>query len=251
MAPTTAARSRYTPPPREMKLLLALATLFGTCDFVEAGCECRVFGRCGLSSDYTCCRGGADADPDFCPPRAQSGCATAANAFGQNPCQWVAPVVNCVETGNTAADCLDTCAVAVATVTTPASGGGTACVGDYTCVGGDGACPVAVDCVETGNTAADCLDTCAVAVATVTAPASGGGTACVGDYTCVGGDGTCVVDNGSQEDAATWLVVIIICCCFFVLVVGFVACRCKAQDKHNQVVEVKQEFTDVPSKVVP
>jgi hypothetical protein len=45
--------------------------------------------------------------------------------------------------------------------------------------------------------------------------------------------------------------VIIICCCFFVLVVGFVACRCKAQDKHNQVVEVKQEFTDVPSKVVP
>eukprot|EP01046_Picozoa_sp_COSAG06_P039083 COSAG06_NODE_4577_length_4130_cov_4.763830_3_plen_145_part_01 len=117
MAPTTAARSRYTPPPREMKLLLALATLFGTCDFAEAGCECRVFGRCGLSSDYTCCRGGADADPDFCPPRAQSGCATAANAFGQNPCQWVAPVVNCVESGNTAADCLDTCAVAVATVT--------------------------------------------------------------------------------------------------------------------------------------
>ena len=48
---------------------------------------------------------------------------------------------DCVETGNTAADCLDTCAVAAATVTTAASGGGSACAGDYTCVAGDGACP--------------------------------------------------------------------------------------------------------------
>ena len=50
-------------------------------------------------------------------------------------------VANCVETGNTANDCLDTCAVAAATVTTAASGGGTACAGDYTCLPGDGACP--------------------------------------------------------------------------------------------------------------
>ena len=51
--------------------------------------------------------------------------------------------VACVETGNTAADCLDTCAVAAATVTTEQSGSGAACVGDYTCLAGDGACPAA------------------------------------------------------------------------------------------------------------
>ena len=127
-----------------MKLALVLATLLGACDFAKADCECRVFGQCGLSSDYTCCRGGADADANFCPPRARAtNCAEATNALGQNPCHW-APRVNCVETGNTAADCLNTCAVAAATVTTPASGGGAACVGDYTCVAGDGACSAAV-----------------------------------------------------------------------------------------------------------
>ena len=50
-------------------------------------------------------------------------------------------VVNCVETGNTANDCLATCAVAAATVVTAASGGGNACAGAYTCVAGNGACP--------------------------------------------------------------------------------------------------------------
>jgi len=98
--------------------------------------------------------------------------------------------VNCVETGNTAADCLSTCAVATATVTTTKSGTGTACAGDYTCTAGDGACPANVNCVVTGNTAAECLADC-TAVAVVSTAQSGTGTACAGDYTCTAGDGAC------------------------------------------------------------
>ena len=52
-------------------------------------------------------------------------------------------VVDCVVTGNTAADCPAACGVAAATVATPASGGGAVCSGDYTCTAGDGDCPVA------------------------------------------------------------------------------------------------------------
>jgi hypothetical protein len=61
-----------------------------------------------------------------------------------------APAVNCAETGNTAADCLATCAVAAATVVTAASNGGTVCAGAYTCVPGDGACPAAVPAKASG-----------------------------------------------------------------------------------------------------
>jgi hypothetical protein len=58
------------------------------------------------------------------------------------------PVVDCVETGNTAADCLANCTVATATVTTSAANGGTPCIGDYTCMPGDGACtaPAPISC---------------------------------------------------------------------------------------------------------
>ena len=111
--------------------------------------------------------------------------------------------IACVETGNTATDCLDTCAVAAASVITAAAGGGTPCVGDYTCLAGDGACPAAadVDCVETGNTATDCLDTCAVAAASVTTAQSGTGQACAGDFTCTDGDGNCVAAAGARADS--------------------------------------------------
>ena len=60
---------------------------------------------------------------------------------GDNPPPPPPADVDCAESGNTAADCLDSCAVAAATVTTEQSGSGAACVGDYTCVAGDGACP--------------------------------------------------------------------------------------------------------------
>jgi len=99
--------------------------------------------------------------------------------------------VACVETGNTVADCGQSCGVAAATVTIPAQGNGTPCSGDYSCLPGDGACPEDVDCVETGNTAADCGQSCGVAAATVTIPAQGNGTPCSGDYTCLPGDGDC------------------------------------------------------------
>jgi hypothetical protein len=49
-----------------------------------------------------------------------------------------------------------------------------------------------VDCVETGNTAVDCTAACGILPATVTTPASGGGAACTGDYTCRVGDGDCL-----------------------------------------------------------
>jgi len=52
--------------------------------------------------------------------------------------------VDCVETGNTAADCGQSCGVAAATMTIPAQGNGTPCSGDYTCLAGDGDCGVAV-----------------------------------------------------------------------------------------------------------
>jgi len=52
------------------------------------------------------------------------------------------PVVNCVESGNTPADCLEDCLPVTATPGgTPASGNGTPCVGTYICLPGDGACP--------------------------------------------------------------------------------------------------------------
>jgi hypothetical protein len=110
-------------------------------------------------------------------------------------------VTDCVETGNTPDDCLDTCAVATATVVTPAAGGGTACAGDHTCLDGEGAC-IVTDCVETGNTPDDCLDTCAVATATVVTPAAGGGTACAGDHTCLDGEGACVVTTPTKASDA-------------------------------------------------
>ena len=54
------------------------------------------------------------------------------------------------------------------------------------------------DCIETGNTAADCLATCAVARATVTTGVAGAGAACQGDFTCRHGHGDCV---GAPEPA--------------------------------------------------
>merc|ERR1712166_478626 len=78
--------------------------------------------------------------------------------------------VNCVETGNTAADCLSTCAA------------------------GDGACPANVNCVETGNTAAECTVDCK-AVAVVTTVQSGKGAACLGDHACLAGEGACPAAN--------------------------------------------------------
>ena len=57
------------------------------------------------------------------------------------------------------------------------------------------ACAAVTDCVETGNTAADCTDACGIATATVTTQPTGGGTACTGDYSCSDGDGACVVTN--------------------------------------------------------
>ena len=60
-----------------------------------------------------------------------------------------------------------------------------------------------VDCAESGNTAADCLDSCAVAAATVTTEQSGSGAACVGDYTCVAGDGACPADDAPAAAADT------------------------------------------------
>ena len=59
--------------------------------------------------------------------------------------------------------------------------------------------PADVDCAESGNTAADCLDSCAVAAATVTTGQSGSGAACVGDYTCVAGDGACPADVADAQ----------------------------------------------------
>jgi len=108
--------------------------------------------------------------------------------------------VDCVETGNTAADCTDACGTATATETTAARGDGVACTGDYTCQAGDGACPADVDCVETGNTAADCTDACGTATATETTAVSGNGVACTGDYTCQAGDGACPTEEEAEED---------------------------------------------------
>jgi len=66
-----------------------------------------------------------------------------------------AMAVDCVETGNAAADCTADCAVATATVTTAKAGTGAACAGDYTCTAGDGACPAAKkSCKCTDGTAA-------------------------------------------------------------------------------------------------
>jgi hypothetical protein len=106
---------------------------------------------------------------------------------------WVDDV-DCVETGNTPGDCLADCLPARATVTTRAAGGGTACLGDHTCLDGEGLC-VVTNCVETGNTPGDCLASCGIVTATVITPAAGGGTACLGDHTCVSGEGACVVTN--------------------------------------------------------
>jgi hypothetical protein len=65
----------------------------------------------------------------------------------------------------------------------------------------EAACGV-TDCVETGNTPDDCLDTCAVATATVVTPAAGGGTACAGDHTCLDGEGACIVTTPTKASDA-------------------------------------------------
>merc|ERR1712166_339700 len=90
--------------------------------------------------------------------------------------------VNCVETGNTAADCLSTCAA------------------------GEGACPANVNCVETGNTAAECTVDCK-AVAVVITVQSGKGAACLGDHACLAGEGACPAANTANcvQDILTWL----------------------------------------------
>jgi len=113
-----------------------------------------------------------------------------------------AMAVDCVETGNAAADCTADCAVATATVTTAKSGTGTACAGDYTCTAGDGACPANVNCVETGNTAAECTVDCK-AVAVVTTVQSGKGAACLGDHACLAGEGACPADVDCVETGNT------------------------------------------------
>ena len=69
-----------------------------------------------------------------------------------------AGAVNCDESGNTAADCTAECA-ATYILTTAASGGGTACTGEYTCLAGDGACP-----------AGEKMTTCAIKQNRISAP---------------------------------------------------------------------------------
>jgi len=104
-----------------------------------------------------------------------------------------AMAVDCVETGNTAADCTADC-TAVAVVDTTQSGKGAACLGDHACLAGEGACPADVDCVETGNTAAECTADC-TAVAVVDTAQSGKGAACLGDHACLAGEGACPAAN--------------------------------------------------------
>ena len=74
------------------------------------------------------------------------------------------------------------------------------CVKEECCVDGT---PDVVDCVETGNTAADCTADCGVVLATVTTAASGGGEPCVGDYTCNQGDGGCIDGSPTICDQPT------------------------------------------------
>merc|ERR1740133_573362 len=109
-------------------------------------------------ADKTGATGGAVTDAECAAQGGYTATVGATTACAGDPCDMTVGAdlaacctadVDCVETGNTAADCLDTCAVAAATVTTAAAGSGTACAGDYTCVAGDGACPADVDCVET------------------------------------------------------------------------------------------------------
>ena len=126
---------------------------------------------------HTCCAD-EDADGGRCPPNTENGpcppgCDVAAATTSD---------VDCVETGNTAADCLDSCAVAAATVTTAQSGSGTACLGDYTCVAGDGACPAASS------------DPCAA----VTCPAVSD--ACHVQGTCSGG--TCSAETNAADGSS-------------------------------------------------
>ena len=69
--------------------------------------------------------------------------------------------VNCDESGNTAADCTADC-TATYTLTTAASGGGTACTGEYTCLPEDGACPASGE--------GEKMTTCAIKQNRISAP---------------------------------------------------------------------------------
>ena len=97
--------------------------------------------ECGSTSNPAADGTACDSDAGTC----QSGVCTDSASAGPT-------AVNCVETGNTATDCLASCALAPATVITQASGGGTACVGDYTCLPGDGFCP---ECGSASNLVAN------------------------------------------------------------------------------------------------
>merc|ERR1719272_981175 len=87
-------------------------------------------------------------------------------------------------------------------MSTAQSGNGAACLGDHTCVAGEGACPADVNCVESGNTAAECTVDC-TAVASVSTAQSGNGAACLGDHTCVAGEGACPADVACVETGNT------------------------------------------------
>jgi len=92
-----------------------------------SGITCNPTGYTGTIITGSCHTGGVNYTLSGCDIVATAGAST--------------NVVDCVETGNTADHCLDTCEDAVAQVITDSSGGGRPCLGDYSCQPGDGACP--------------------------------------------------------------------------------------------------------------
>ena len=126
--------------------------------------------------------GGGTQSRSFAVTTAASNGGTACPADETQSCNSQACDVDCMETGNTAVDCLDTCAVAAAAVTTAQSGTGAPCLGDYTCLAGDGACPADVNCVGSFGSWSSCSLECGGGLQSrlyaITTPASGGGMEC-------------------------------------------------------------------------
>jgi len=183
-------------------VLLMVAVMIGSrvCG-VEATITCA--NTDGANLEYDC--GMVDDLIDENPSSIE--CSDQQSQCTSDECCTVAPTpVDCVQSVQpAAADCTSQCGTERGTVTTEPTYNGVQCV-EYDCQDGDGACAV-VNCVESGNTAADCTADC-TATYTETTAASGGGTACVGARTCESGDGDCfsctMYATSDETDESSW-----------------------------------------------